>query len=104
MGFDDPLFPARLQECHLLVNSTSVGLSRGDPPLFDYCLLPSRLLVYDLIYDPELTPLLRAAQERGCSTFNGLGMLVYQGALSFEIWTQRPPPVEKMREAVKAIR
>lgn len=103
MGFDDPLFPARLQECHLLVNSTSVGLSGDDPPLFDYRLLPSRLLVYDLIYDPELTPLLRTAQERGCSTFNGLGMLVYQGAFSFEIWTQRPPPVEKMREAVKAI-
>ena len=103
IGFGDPLFGARLQECHLLVNSTSVGLSRNDSPLFDYRLLPSTLLVYDLIYDPELTPLLRTAQERGCSTFNGLGMLVYQGAFSFEIWTQRPPPVEKMREAVKAI-
>jgi shikimate dehydrogenase len=104
MGFDDPLFPDRLQECHLLVNSTSVGLSRDDPPLFDYRLLPSTLLVYDVIYDPELTPLLRAARQQGCGILNGLGMLVHQGALSFEIWTQRHPPVEKMREAVGPIR
>jgi shikimate dehydrogenase len=104
IGFEDPLFPHRLQECRLLVNATSVGLCSEDPPLFDYRLLSSMMLVYDLIYDPDLTPLLRAAQERGCRVLNGLGMLVFQGALSFEIWTQRRPPVEKMREAVKVTR
>jgi len=104
MGFDDPLFPDRLQECHLLINSTSVGLSGDDSPLFDYRLLPSTLLVYDLIYDPELTPLLRAARQQGCGILNGLAMLVHQGALSFEIWTQRRPPVERMREAVGPIK
>jgi shikimate dehydrogenase len=102
MGFDDSRFSRCLQECHLLVNSTSVGLSGKDPPLFDYHLLPPGLLVYDLIYDPEWTPLLQAARQRGCQAFNGLGMLVHQGALSFEIWTGKPAPVEKMREAVRA--
>jgi len=102
MSFADPPFGDALQGCHLLINSTSVGLGRDDPPLFDYHLLPSMLLVYDLIYDPPLTPLLRAAQERGCAVLNGLGMLVHQGALSFEIWTGRRAPVEAMREAVQA--
>jgi len=102
MSFADPPFGDALQGCQLLINSTSVGLGRDDPPLFDYHLLPSMLLVYDLIYDPPLTPLLRAAQERGCAVLNGLGMLVHQGALSFEIWTGRRAPVEAMREAVQA--
>jgi len=101
MGFSDPLFPGRLQESHLLVNSTSVGLSGEDPFLFDYRLLPKDLVVCDLIYDPNPTPLLKAAQERGCPTLSGLGMLIYQGALSFEIWTGRPAPVKEMRRAVE---
>jgi shikimate dehydrogenase len=100
MGFSDPLFSERLQECDLLVNSTSVGLSSQDPPLFDYQLLPATIRVCDLIYEPRLTPLLKAAEERGCLTINGLGMLIHQGALSFEIWTGRKPPVNEMKRAL----
>jgi len=100
MGFSDPLFLQRLRESHLLVNSTSVGLSPRDPPLFDYRLLPSHLLVCDLIYEPAMTALLEAAQKKGCTVLNGLGMLIHQGALSFEIWTGRKAPVKQMRETL----
>ena len=85
----------------LLVNTTSVGLHPGDPPLFDYDSLPVQALVSDLIYRPAETPLLRAARRRGCSAVNGLGMLVHQGALAFERWTGKPAPVQAMRDAVE---
>lgn len=101
LDFSHPAFRDILQGCHLLVNSTSVGLSESDPPLFDYHLLPSTITVYDLIYEPPLTPLLRAGREKGCQVVNGLSMLVHQGAISFEIWTGQRPPLEAMREAAQ---
>ena len=56
--------------------------------------------MYDMIYRPSETPLLRAAQAAGCRTANGLGMLLYQGAAAFELWTHRPAPIEVMRAAL----
>jgi shikimate dehydrogenase len=56
-------------------------------------------LVYDLVYNPLETPLLRAAARAGARTLGGIHMLVYQGAASFELWTGRPAPVEVMLEA-----
>jgi len=92
---------SQVPEIRLLVNTTSVGLHPGDPPLFDYDSLPVQALVSDLIYRPAETPLLRAARRRGCSAANGLGMLVHQGALAFERWTGKPAPVQAMRDAVE---
>jgi shikimate dehydrogenase len=57
--------------------------------------------VYDLVYDPPETPLLRRAKERGCRTQNGVGMLLYQGCIAFEIWTGLAAPVEEMRKALE---
>jgi shikimate dehydrogenase len=54
--------------------------------------------VGDLIY--RETPLLREAAGKGCRTFNGLGMLLWQGALAFELWTGRKPPHELMRQVL----
>ena len=59
-------------------------------------LLGPHLLVYDLVYNPARTPLLRAAGGGGARTQEGLPMLIYQGALAFERWTGRPAPVEVM--------
>jgi shikimate 5-dehydrogenase len=59
------------------------------------------LLVYDLIYNPCETKLLKMAKKRGARVSNGLGMLLYQGARSFEIWTGKKAPVETMRRALK---
>jgi shikimate dehydrogenase len=56
--------------------------------------------VYDMIYRPAETSLLKAAKAAGCRTSNGLGMLLHQGAKALEIWTGRSAPVELMRQAL----
>lgn len=97
---------APLREAQLLVNATSVGMEGGpDPhglPLIaprDLRALPQRARVVDLVYRPARTPLLRAAEELGLAVQNGLPMLVWQGALSFEAWTGLSAPVGEMRAA-----
>lgn len=90
-----------LATADLVVNATSVGLKADDTGmLFDIQLLSTQALVMDMIFNPPLTPLLRAAQAHGCRIRNGLPMLLYQGALAFELWTGRTAPVEIMRTAL----
>lgn len=86
----------------LVLNSTSLGLKPGDGPPLDETKFPLRCAraVYDMIYRPAETPLLRAAKAAGCKTANGLGMLLYQGTKALEIWTGQPAPVELMRAAL----
>lgn len=87
----------------LLLHATPLGLKPGDPsPLADapFSLRQARA-VYDMIYRPAETPLLKAARAAGCRTANGIGMLLYQGAKAFEIWSGRPAPVEVMRRALE---
>ena len=87
----------------LAVNATSLGLKVDDPlPLEEGWLKsqqPER--VYDMIYRPAETALLRAAKKAGCQTANGLGMLLYQGAAALELWSGAPAPVEIMRAALR---
>jgi shikimate dehydrogenase len=87
----------------LVINATSLGLKAADPSPLDEEWLKSRRpkRVYDMIYRPAETPLLRAARSAGCQTANGLGMLLYQGAAALELWTGLPAPVEIMRAALK---
>lgn len=92
-----------LAGAELLVNTTSVGMSPHDndmPPIPPESLHPA-LLVYDLIYSPRETRLLAVARAAGCKTLNGVGMLVYQGAAAFEIWTSQRPPIDVMQAAVE---
>lgn len=84
----------------LLINATPVGLKETDPCLLKEESLHNNLFVYDLIYNPPETKLLAQAKKIGAKTSNGLGMLLYQGALAFEIWTQKTAPVEIMRRAL----
>lgn len=87
----------------MLVNCTSVGMCPNvdsSPCLED--LLHSGLVVYDLIYNPLRTKLMSAAENVGAMTVSGLKMLVYQGAVSFRIWTGIDPPVDVMENAVLA--
>ncbi len=90
-----------LDECRLVVNSTSLGLGRADVPseLPLEGLGPDHV-VNDLVYRPGGTPWLAAAAERGARTVDGLGMLLHQGAVAFELWTGTPAPVEVMRAAL----
>ncbi len=84
----------------LLINATHVGMNEADPLLINPAKLGHSVFVYDLIYNPEETKLLKTAKAKGCRYANGLGMLLYQGVLSFEFWTGQKAPVDVMRKAL----
>ena len=86
----------------LIVNCTSLGMHHGpdeDASPLPASQIPPSSLVYDLVYNPMLTPLLREAHSVQASTLGGISMLVYQGAASFELWLERPAPVSVMMDA-----
>jgi shikimate dehydrogenase len=86
----------------LLLNATSLGLKPEDPlPIHGTNFaLKQAANVYDMIYRPAETPLLREARAAGCRVANGLGMLLYQGARALEIWSGKTAPIEAMRQAL----
>lgn len=87
----------------LLLNATSLGLKGDDPLPLDEKIFPvgKAGAVYDMIYRPAETPLLRAARAAGCRAANGLAMLLYQGARALEIWSGKSAPIEVMRRALE---
>jgi shikimate dehydrogenase len=88
----------------LVVNATAAGLRPDDPPPIDLTRLPRPAGVYDMIYRPPATALLRQAAALGVPHANGLTMLVHQGAKSLEIWTGVPAErtVPAMMRAARA--
>lgn len=101
-GFDLAHPPADLPAGALVINATSAGLKPGDPAPVDLGALETPCGIYDMIYNPPLTPLLAAARARGLPHANGLPMLVHQGVRALEIWTGAAVPVEVMRSAALA--
>ncbi len=103
-GFDLAAPPAALPPGALVVNATSAGLRPEDPAPVDLARLPRPAGVYDMIYRPPATALLRQAAALGIRRANGLAMLVHQGAKSLEIWTGVPPArtVPAMMRAARA--
>jgi shikimate dehydrogenase len=87
----------------LVINATSLGLKAEDPLPIDPTWLQTRRprFVYDMIYRPMETGLLRAARSAGCRAANGAGMLLHQGTRALELWTGRPAPVKVMRAALE---
>ena len=99
------LEPAALSNgCDLIVNCTTLGMRHApgetETPLPGDA-IPASSLVYDLVYNPEETPLLQAAARAGARTLGGLPMLIYQGAEAFRLWTGRDAPVEVMFQAAR---
>lgn len=87
---------------HLIVNATPVGMPPHEEEIpFPIEWIKPLHLVCDLIYHPRETLLLRQAKEKGAQTLGGLGMLLYQGAASFEIWTGEEAPIEVMRSVLE---
>lgn len=89
-----------IEKSSLLTNATSVGMAPNTDGCLidDEALLRPDLVVSDVIYNPKETKLLRIAREHGCATFNGLYMLLYQGAEAFRLWTGQDMPVELIKE------
>ncbi len=92
-----------IKDADILINTTSVGMyPRADATLVNAGMMHSRLVVFDIVYNPAETKLLREAKKAGVQTIiEGVKMLVYQGAASFRIWTGMEPPVEVMEAAVR---
>ncbi len=77
-----------LESCDVLINSTSLGMHPNDDVLpIDESLISPDLVVADIVYNPLMTKLLKTAKSKGCSIVPGLGMLIYQGAAAFKIFT-----------------
>ncbi len=85
----------------LLANATGIGMHpAGVTYIPDKSYLRPDLVVTDTIYNPAKTALLEMAEEVGCKTVNGLGMLFYQGAAAFELWMGQPMPIEHMKKFI----
>ncbi|HEX6420830.1 MAG TPA: shikimate dehydrogenase [Acidimicrobiales bacterium] len=100
--------PADVGAADLVVNATPLGMAgataaTGGPPALpvDPAALRPGQVVVDLVYHPEVTPLLRAADERGAAAVGGLGMLVHQAAHAFRRWTGGAAPVDAMAAAAR---
>jgi shikimate dehydrogenase len=98
--WDDEALEEALDQIDLIVNATSAGMKRHDPPLFPERFLQPHHLVYDMIYQPARTRLLADAADAGARTANGLSMLLWQGAISFEHWFNREAPVKAMSDGL----
>ena len=93
--------PSALGPRPILINATSLGLHPEDPAPADLEKYPEDLLVYDMIYNPPQTVLLRDARRLGMPAANGLSMLVHQAARSLSYWTQSEVPVQAMFSALQ---
>jgi shikimate dehydrogenase len=87
-----------ISQADVVINATPLGMA-GEAPPFDPDVLVGRRLVLDTVYHPVETPLLAAARARSVPAVNGLGMLVHQAAIAFELFTGITPPLDVMRAA-----
>ncbi|MFS9149829.1 shikimate dehydrogenase [Streptococcus infantis] len=90
-----------ITQADLLVNATSVGMDESSQPIPTSIVLPEKLLVADVIYQPFETPFLKWARNQGNQSINGLGMLLYQAAEAFELWTGKEMPTDQIWELLK---
>ncbi|MFH1868781.1 MAG: shikimate dehydrogenase [Candidatus Omnitrophota bacterium] len=91
---------ASMGSCQLLVNCTPLGMRRTDPMPINIRLMYDRLKIYDIIYTPLRTKLLKSAKEKGIKAVGGVGMLLYQGAIAFKLWTKKEPPIALMKKTL----
>lgn len=105
LELDEENLAAMLEKADILINATSVGMTPNinESPVPVRLLKPG-LIVYDIVYNPIKTRLLKEAEGIGAKTIGGLDMLVWQGALAFEKWTGVKAPIEVMRaELIKGL-
>jgi len=90
------------QASDLIINATNVGMTTAGIPVTAAVMaaLTPNQTVYDVIYQPLETDFLKQAKARGCAVHNGLGMLIWQGALAFKFWTGKDMPVQAVAETI----
>jgi shikimate dehydrogenase len=98
--WDEAALRAQLQNVDLIVNATPLGMNPSDATPVPTRLLAPHHMVFDAVYGPSKTALVRAADEAGARGANGLSMLLHQGALSFSIWFDRDAPIDVMRRVL----
>ena len=98
--WDETVLRKQLADIDLIVNATPLGMNSSDPAPIPARLLAPHHIVFDCVYRPSKTALLRAADEAGARGANGLSMLLHQGALAFSVWFNREAPLEAMRSAI----
>src|SRR5881409_1855559 len=100
VAWDEAALRAQLGDVDLIVNATPLGMNQSDPTPIPARLLAPHHMVFDAVYSPSKTSLLRAADEAGARGANGLSLLLHQGALSFSIWFDREAPIDAMRRTL----
>lgn len=89
-----------IKDSYLFTNATGMGMKplEGQTYIPDPSFFRPDLIVTDIVYSPKETEMLRIAKEVGCKTINGMGMMLFQGAAAFELWTEKEMPIEYMKE------
>jgi shikimate dehydrogenase len=100
VAWEESAIRTQLADTDLIVNATPLGMNSSDPAPVPARLLAPHHMVFDCVYGPSKTALLRAAEQAGARSANGISMLLHQGALSFSIWFDGDPPIEAMRKAL----
>ncbi len=100
VAWDETALRAQLADIDLVVNATPLGMNPSEPTPIPARLLAPHHMVFDAVYGPSKTSLLRAADEAGARGANGLPMLLHQGAFSFSNWFDREAPIDAMRRAL----
>ncbi len=93
----------KIKDAKLIINASPVGMTPDvkESIIEDENQLHENHIVYDLVYNPVKTALLKKAENRGATAVEGLDMLIYQGAEAFKIWTGKEMPVDKVREKLQ---
>lgn len=93
---------AEIEDSYLFANATGMGMKplEGQTYIPDKSFFRPDLIVTDVVYSPRETAMLKMAKEVGCKTMNGLGMMLFQGAAAFEMWTGKEMPIEHMKKVL----
>tara|TARA_R110002096_G_scaffold305388_16_gene500281 strand:- start:1036 stop:1974 length:939 start_codon:yes stop_codon:yes gene_type:complete len=100
IAWEEKAMERELDQIDLIINATSIGMKRTDPEVVPQRLIEPHHMVYDMVYAPARTRLIADAEAAGAKAANGLGMLLWQGALSFEFWLNQEAPVAAMRSGL----
>ena len=100
VAWKEPAIRMQLADIDLIVNATPLGMNSSDPAPLPARLLAPHHMVFDCVYGPSKTALVRAAEQAGARGANGISMLLFQGALSFSTWFDREAPIDAMRTAL----